>query len=267
MELSDRDIDVAARVRIGDEYAFEVVFRQHHELLTSYCNGLTSSSEVAGDILADVFASLWNDRKEWYPGSSITSYFITETRWRAKQLMVCTDGDSSPEHRHPTLVDEIIFLRWRAKLTSTEIALLLGVSEGRVNEALDSVLQPLSFTSSESLNRSLLNCYMAGELPEADTSRIEKLVYSMPVLYKEVTELLNREMSASVLPAVASPEVDFANTQIRISGLSMAERSRKEAISKARRLPSAAINFGTVTLVTLLVALVGVLITLIRISA
>lgn len=266
MELSDRDLDAAARVRIGDEYAFQAVFRQHHELLTSYCNGITHSSEVAGDILADVFASLWNGRKEWYPGSSITAYFITETRWRAKQIIAPADDDPSPDDRYSALVNEIIFLRWRAKLTSTEIALLLGVSEGKVNEALASALEPLSFTSTERLNRSLLNRYMAGELHEDDASRIESAVYSMPVLYKEVTALLNREMSPDIRPAVASPEVDFANIQIRISGLRIAERSRKAAITKARKLSSSAINFGTVTAITLLAALVGVLITLLHLS-
>lgn len=57
--------DWIARIRGGDEAAFERMFRAYYEPLCRYVVGYLGSRDAAEDVVQGVFARIWDDRAHW----------------------------------------------------------------------------------------------------------------------------------------------------------------------------------------------------------
>ncbi len=62
------------RLREGDLEAFEALFHRFHPGMCSYAESLTHKSEVAEEIVQDIFYNLWKNRKEFRLNNSWQSY-------------------------------------------------------------------------------------------------------------------------------------------------------------------------------------------------
>jgi RNA polymerase sigma-70 factor (ECF subfamily) len=81
------DIDLFARVQLGDVAAFEAIFRRYHqplcEFVATYLGALTASE----DVVQDLFTALWMDASKWRIHSTLRAYLFAAARNRAlKQL-------------------------------------------------------------------------------------------------------------------------------------------------------------------------------------
>lgn len=77
------DREVLARLRRGDEAAFEAVFRTWYAPLVRLATGLLREQAVAEEIAQDVMLELWRRRESLTPDGSAQAYLFQATRNRA----------------------------------------------------------------------------------------------------------------------------------------------------------------------------------------
>jgi RNA polymerase sigma-70 factor, ECF subfamily len=76
----DPDVDLVRRIRSGDHTAFSELFMRYHQHLCSFAYSFVESSDVAQDLVQDVFANLWRLRAEWQPGGTVRGYLYRAVR-------------------------------------------------------------------------------------------------------------------------------------------------------------------------------------------
>src|SRR5436309_2918717 len=74
--------DWVARIRAGDEAAFEAMFRAYYDQLCRYVAAYLGSRDAAEDAVQGVFARLWEDRAHWAVGE-VRHYLYAAVRRRA----------------------------------------------------------------------------------------------------------------------------------------------------------------------------------------
>jgi RNA polymerase sigma-70 factor (ECF subfamily) len=62
---SDDEATLVARVRAGDEAAFQSLYLTHHDGLWRFAYTYVRSRDVAEELVQEVFLSLWNARASW----------------------------------------------------------------------------------------------------------------------------------------------------------------------------------------------------------
>jgi RNA polymerase sigma-70 factor (ECF subfamily) len=105
---ADLELDVVARLRAGDERAFERLFARYYRELCVYAMRIDRSG-AAEDIVQDVFFRIWMHREQLQDVSSLSAYLYTVTRnlalnrvarghtedkWRASGQALLLSGES-----------------------------------------------------------------------------------------------------------------------------------------------------------------------------
>jgi RNA polymerase sigma-70 factor (ECF subfamily) len=67
---------IAARIKLGDEQAFELLFRKYYNRLCAFSNKFVNDPEVSREIVQDVFTKVWEGRNEIDPEDSLRSYLF-----------------------------------------------------------------------------------------------------------------------------------------------------------------------------------------------
>ena len=74
--------DLAARIRAGDEAAFEAMFRAYYDPLCRSVAAYLGSRDAAEDAVQGVFARIWEDRARWAV-SDLRHYLYAAVRRRS----------------------------------------------------------------------------------------------------------------------------------------------------------------------------------------
>ncbi|MEO6525687.1 MAG: sigma-70 family RNA polymerase sigma factor [Gemmatimonadaceae bacterium] len=74
------DACMVARVRDGDQAAFEILFEHHHEGLWRFAYHQAGCAETSREIVQDVFFALWRKHAEWEVTSSISGWLYGAVR-------------------------------------------------------------------------------------------------------------------------------------------------------------------------------------------
>lgn len=74
--------DLVARIRAGDEGAFEAMFRAYYDPLCRYVAAYLGSRDAAEDAVQAVFVRVWEDRARWAV-SDLGHYLYAAVRRRA----------------------------------------------------------------------------------------------------------------------------------------------------------------------------------------
>jgi RNA polymerase sigma-70 factor (ECF subfamily) len=77
---SGADAQLVARIRAGDQAAFESLFRAHHEGLWRFAYHQVGCAETAREIVQDVFFALWRKHAEWEVTSSVSGWLYGAVR-------------------------------------------------------------------------------------------------------------------------------------------------------------------------------------------
>lgn len=72
--------DLIARVRTGDEGAFEALYLAHHDGLWRFAYGYVHSRDVAEELVHDVFLSLWGTRATWEVKTRVRAWLYAAVR-------------------------------------------------------------------------------------------------------------------------------------------------------------------------------------------
>jgi len=71
---------IATRIKLGDEQAFELLFRKYYVRLCGFANKFLNDPEEAQNIVQDVFTKIWEGRDEIEPDDSLKSYVFKITQ-------------------------------------------------------------------------------------------------------------------------------------------------------------------------------------------
>ncbi len=74
------DAALLARLRDGDEVAFDSLLRAYGDGLLRYATSIIDSPDLAQDVVQDVFLRLWQQRAEVQPEWDIAAYLYGRTR-------------------------------------------------------------------------------------------------------------------------------------------------------------------------------------------
>jgi RNA polymerase sigma-70 factor (ECF subfamily) len=171
-----------ARIRAGDEQAFERLFRAYYRGLRAFAARLVHSEDAAEDLVADLFVRLWDQRAFWgeqLRGSARTYLYQAvrnaalntlrharvEARWRARveargDAEIAIDewaADASSRvvggelvvavglaiERLPERCREVYTLSRRHGLGYDEIATVMGISTNTVKAQMGNALRLL----------------------------------------------------------------------------------------------------------------------------
>lgn len=77
------DADVVARIRAGDETAFEALFHQLYATLVTYAIRSVRDRAAAEDVVQTVFVELWQRRAAFDPVTGVRPYLFSAVRYRA----------------------------------------------------------------------------------------------------------------------------------------------------------------------------------------
>jgi RNA polymerase sigma-70 factor, ECF subfamily len=80
MTGSNDDSELLILLQNDDASAFEKLFRLYHKRVFSFALRLLSSSDLAEDIVQNVFMAVWNQRKNMQISSSFITYLFGITR-------------------------------------------------------------------------------------------------------------------------------------------------------------------------------------------
>jgi RNA polymerase sigma-70 factor (ECF subfamily) len=155
--------DLIPRIRLGDEAAFELLFRAVYEPLVAFGTTFTGDRARAQELVQDLFLELWVRRADWRVSGSVRGYLFTAMRNRALNVRrrdTVEDDWSADEaldevrelHPDPVSPDRalddaelrarvaaalaalpdrcrvVMHLRWLDRLPHAEIAASLGIS-------------------------------------------------------------------------------------------------------------------------------------------
>jgi RNA polymerase sigma-70 factor (ECF subfamily) len=65
---------LAIRIKLGDEQAFELFFRKYNIRLCAFSNKFLNDIEEAQEVVQDMFIKIWEERDEIDPENSLKSY-------------------------------------------------------------------------------------------------------------------------------------------------------------------------------------------------
>src|SRR5690349_5507253 len=77
---------LVARVRAGDEAAFQELFFRYYRQLYTFVFGYIRSRSMAEDVVQDLLLSVWRQRADWHIRSSLRTYLFGAARNRALNL-------------------------------------------------------------------------------------------------------------------------------------------------------------------------------------
>ncbi|MFZ4261943.1 RNA polymerase sigma factor [Sphingobacterium sp. HJSM2_6] len=81
------DRHLATLLLQGDQRAYTEIFERYHKLLIKHAFQLLQEKEAAGDLVQDVFLTLWQKRETISVTNSLSSYLYTATRNKVFNLL------------------------------------------------------------------------------------------------------------------------------------------------------------------------------------
>lgn len=81
--LMSHDDELIARVRAGDESAFEELFREHYNGMCVFAARIVGSDSAAEDVVHDVLLAIWRRHARWTLTGSLPSYLYASVRNQA----------------------------------------------------------------------------------------------------------------------------------------------------------------------------------------
>jgi RNA polymerase sigma-70 factor, ECF subfamily len=77
------ETELVGRIRSGDVSACEALYRSFHEPLWRFARSFVRSSEIAEELVQEVFLALWRDRRDWDVRISIRAWLYAAVRHHA----------------------------------------------------------------------------------------------------------------------------------------------------------------------------------------
>lgn len=158
-------------IQMGEEKAFEAVYRLYYPKMCDLAQYLIHEPEVVEELVQDVFMKIWENRRQWHPKGSIRSYLYCsiknrsfdylkhqkiEHNWLKLNWGLDADHPESPhEHLVQTELEQQIE-KWVQQLPDKrKIVFLLSRTHGLSNKEIAEVLDISVNTVETQMGRAL----------------------------------------------------------------------------------------------------------------
>jgi len=135
------DADLVARIREGDERAFESLFRTHFDLLIRVANGIVRAPDVAEEVVCDVFTTLHRRRDTLAISTTLEAYLVRAVRYRALSVV---RGDRREAARYAQLVDEGDDVLRTGAMPSADMGIIATEERAERADALQHAVEELT---------------------------------------------------------------------------------------------------------------------------
>ena len=165
-----------ARIRVGDERAFESLFVAYYPRLRDFVQCYVHSPDVAEELVQTVFLRVWEHRPTWEPTAGVRAYLFAACRNQAlgvlkhERVVARVAGRATRERillgiaparvgpddelqaselahalrevieRLPERRRLVVILRWQQQMSHAEIARVLGISVKTVEAQMSRAL-------------------------------------------------------------------------------------------------------------------------------
>jgi RNA polymerase sigma-70 factor (ECF subfamily) len=164
---ANEESDLVARIRGGDEGAFESLYLAHHNELWRFAYSCVRSRDVAEELVQDVFLAVWGTRATWAVNARVRSWLYASVRHLALNYLrhervvartiapdVVAMGEPPLDQQLSLEAEELaqavgraiadlperrriaMTLRWNHDMSSLEIARVLGTTPEAVRTLL-----------------------------------------------------------------------------------------------------------------------------------
>jgi RNA polymerase sigma-70 factor, ECF subfamily len=186
---------LAMRIKLGDEQAFELLFRKYYIRLCGFTNKFLADPEESKEIVQDVFMKIWEGREDIDPENSLKSYLfkiaqnLSLNRLRKKKVETkyleifklvyvdhneyssfeslftqdLEDNISTAIDTIPSKCKRIFELSRKEGLKYSEIALELNISIKTVEAQMSKALKILRFELKDYLEILILVLFSVGQ--------------------------------------------------------------------------------------------------------
>lgn len=173
VSLPDEEPTLVARIRAGDEAAFQSLYLTHHDGLWRFAYTYVRSRDVAEELVQEVFLSLWNARASWEVTTRARAWLFAAVRHlalkhlRHERVVARAPAEgpmgAPPAGQHEVVeaheLDEAVAraiaelperrriamtLRWKEDMSALEIATVLGTTPEAVRVLLTRARADLS---------------------------------------------------------------------------------------------------------------------------
>jgi RNA polymerase sigma-70 factor (ECF subfamily) len=80
IDPENTDLEYLEKIHLGDTNAFSVLFRKYYEPLYQFAGRLVKDTQIAENIVQDVFVKMWINRENWHIKTSVKSYLYTAVK-------------------------------------------------------------------------------------------------------------------------------------------------------------------------------------------
>lgn len=99
------DFFIVKKIKEGDIKVFEVVFRRYYSPLCLYAAGIIGRTDIAEEIIQDLFYVLWRDRESLQIFTSLNGYLYGAVRNRS--LQYCEHRQVRDRHKDKTISEKL----------------------------------------------------------------------------------------------------------------------------------------------------------------
>ncbi len=99
------DFFIVRKIKEGDIKVFEGVFRRYYSPLCLYAAGITGRTDIAEEIIQDLFYVLWRDREGLQIFTSLNGYLYGAVRNRS--LQYCEHRQVRDRHKDKTISEKV----------------------------------------------------------------------------------------------------------------------------------------------------------------
>jgi RNA polymerase sigma-70 factor (ECF subfamily) len=73
-------VELAEKIRNGNEYAFKELFVEYFQLMVNYSIKFVNDKQIAENIVEDIFVKIWVNRETWIVKKSVKNYLFKATK-------------------------------------------------------------------------------------------------------------------------------------------------------------------------------------------
>ncbi len=137
--MNNIEKEIFDKIQEGDTKAFDILFTSYYPILCVYAKDLLKASEIAEEVVQDVFVKLWNNRTDIFIKSSLKAYLYRMVHNHS--LNYIRDNSTRKTIKALSMDD----LKWRFELLELESSysifddLISDQMENDLNSAIDAL--------------------------------------------------------------------------------------------------------------------------------
>lgn len=118
MDLDNKEKEITASIKKGDETAFKELYLSFYKAVVFFINNYVQNSESAEDLAQETFFYLWENSDKLEPSKGCRSYILSIARSKAlnhlrntkynQQYIICESSTQQENNSNPNYIDHAL---------------------------------------------------------------------------------------------------------------------------------------------------------------